>query len=194
VGKGEYSADLENYQRQDSKGNDITKVIFSQTFSEKAHQRQLEQALNDLMISGEYVNDRRQGLNNYFLSINSALLGAIGWVISTGLPHEARSAIILCVSGFGLTLCRLWLQLLKAYLGISKSKIAIVEELEDKAAVRPFTAQYELGKANSYPGLNILESKVAQAFLIAHCVIGIISVIALIGILAPTLGRWFSRS
>ena len=110
-------------------------------------QDQLEHAITKLCDSSEQVTNRRQTMNNYFMAINSAIIGGMAWRALAALDQYGRAAdqatsshwSIVAVSvgivfvSLGATyLCQVWWCILAQYKKVSRSKIELHEALESK--------------------------------------------------------------
>lgn len=182
-----YSSDLKSFKRTTSDGEPIRTILFGKDFQAKDCKEEIDTAILNLMNSGEQINNRRQSVNTFFQTINSALIGAYAWLLANNIiepTHALQKSIEFFAIGIiGSWLCHLWRRILEQYLKISRSKIALIEELELEQKVRPFTSQYELCKGENYTGLNELESAVASLFQNVHIVLIVFSMLYFISAL-----------
>lgn len=181
-------AEEQEFKITDTDGNSIDSIVFVD-FSEEDHQPQLDQAISDLVTSSEEVNNRRQSVNHFFLTINTVLLGGSGWLFSNFLQtlqlFQAFQLLvgIFVVSTIGMILCYLWSGFLRSFWCVSRSKVETMKSLESKRHVRVFTAQYKLVEANDYTPLTKLESDVAKIFNFLHGLTFVVTIILLLCIL-----------
>ncbi len=154
---------------------DLTTTIFpkSKTAKELSPEIILT-AMQLLTESSEHVTNRRQGLNNYFLTLNTGLLGGIGWLFST-LVTTTNLAIqkvifVAIIAGIGVFLCYLWLRFLRSYNIVSQSKISVVKQAEEALPIKVFSGQYLIteDKRTRYEPLTRLEAKICIVFGLIH--------------------------
>ncbi len=137
-------------------------------------QEQISENIALLVSSSESVNNRRQGLNTFFLTAHVGLLAAVGFTLKDYVPPSAdwpeiRIGIITClITWFASGLCRYWILILKSYQRVSKSKVQLMVDLEGYRGIRTFTNQYLICEGgigdDKYEPLTDLEIKVAE-----HC-------------------------
>lgn len=92
--------------------------------------------------------NRRAGANTFFLTLNTALAATVGIVSAARRPppHGTLPAF----DGFGLAvtavagivLAAVWWALLRYYRRLSKAKWDVINELEERLPVRPFTDEW----------------------------------------------------
>src|SRR5689334_1579524 len=73
------------------------------------------------------ISQRRTTANSYFLSINSAILGFVGYLVSKATDEYVW---LLAVSGFTLTL--LWYAGIISYRNINTAKWNVIHEIEKR--------------------------------------------------------------
>lgn len=95
------------------------------------------------------ISERRQTANTFFLTINTALVTALG-VVS---PNNARSielAWYAIVGSAGMVLCYSWWRLLKSYRDLNTGKFKVVHAIEQHLPVRPYDAEWaSLGRGEN---------------------------------------------
>src|SRR5882724_11013931 len=72
------------------------------------------------------VSQRRLTTNSYFLSINSALLAFVGYIMSK--PLNDVSAYLWLVGGAGIVLSLLWFNIITSYRDLNTAKFKILHE------------------------------------------------------------------
>jgi hypothetical protein len=91
---------------------------------------------------------RRAGANTFFLTLNTALAAMVGIVSAARRPPPHGS--VPAFDGFGLAmtaaagivLAAVWWALLRYYRRLSKAKWDVINELEERLPVRPFTDEW----------------------------------------------------
>lgn len=99
--------------------------------------------LYKLMVgTSEALVGRRQGVNTFFLTVNGAMLTAIGLVLQGGGEQRllAGGIFILAVTGGILSLA--WKSLLRSFGQLNTGKFAVINKLEERLPARVFTAEW----------------------------------------------------
>ena len=88
------------------------------------------------------ISSRRERTNSFFLSINTAIIGFIGYL--TGTDKISGDYILFSLVGLsGIVLSFLWYRIIRSYRDINNAKFKIVHEIEQKLPLRPFDAEWE---------------------------------------------------
>lgn len=122
------------------------------------------------------ISSRRQSANNYFLTINTALVGLAGYLHS-GIKGDNHFYFVIAFSG--MILCFIWYRIVKSYKGLNSGKFKIVHLLEKELPVSPYDAEWEIvgrGKNHkTYHPFTQIEMAVPWVFFGLHFVVFIIS-------------------
>jgi hypothetical protein len=95
------------------------------------------------------ISDRRQAANNFFLTVNTALIAFLGLVaapdIGSGPSATAHPPLpwVVVVSAAGVVLCYTWYRLVRSYKGLNSGKFKVVHAIESKLPSSPFDAEWE---------------------------------------------------
>lgn len=123
------------------------------------------------------ISSRRQSANNFFLTINTAVVGFIGYV---QLGIEKSSNYYYLISIAGMVLCYFWYRLVKSYKGLNSGKFKVIHKLEKKLPVSPYDAEWEIVGRGKKPELYLpftkVEMKVPWIFFGLHLFVFITSV------------------
>lgn len=120
--------------------------------------------------------EKRANSNNIFITINAALLA----VISFSLDEKS-----IMLSAVGLVICISWLFSINNYKKLSSVKYNIVNEIEKKLPLMPFSHEWEeLTKKKKYIGLTQIEKVLPWLFIILY---GVSILLPLLRCL-PTIG------
>lgn len=84
------SASGQEFKATDKDGNSSETLTFVD-FEPNTDSSQLDLAISNLVTSGEEVNNRRQSVNQFFLTINTLLFGGSGWLLSNFLQRLSSS-------------------------------------------------------------------------------------------------------
>ena len=112
------------------------------------------------------VSQRRDTMNNLFVTLNLALTAAISvlWDFKT---------MFLLVSGAAL--CVLWIRSIKNFKHLNKEKFQVIFLLEEKMALQPFTKEWDYLKDNrKYQDGTRLELWLPKMFIVLYMVIALI--------------------
>lgn len=117
--------------------------------------------------SAEKVSDRRQSANNFFLTLNSALLAFTGFLTTLQL---AVWHILIVVAGLSISI--LWLLTLRSYRNLNTCKFKVIHQLEEKLPSKLFTCEWDyLGQGKSkrkYLRLSKIEKGVPLIFCVLY--------------------------
>ena len=106
--------------------------------------------------------EKRTNSNNIFITINAALLA----VVSFSLDYKS---IILSV--VGIAVCIVWLYSIENYKKLSSVKYHIVNEIEDRLPLAPFSYEWEkLNNEKKYIGLTRIEKVLPWLFAFVYVI------------------------
>ena len=119
--------------------------------------------------SAEKVSDRRQSTNNYFLTLNSALLAFTGYLtsISFRIWH-----IVLALAG--ISICILWILNIKSFRTLNSAKFKLLHKMEEQLPAKLFTDEWEYldkGNKEGYMRFSKIEQGIPIVFLILYIII-----------------------
>lgn len=147
---------------------DVTKILFAQTekiygADYKAHCLEIYKMYVE---RADAISSRRESANTFFLSVNTVLIGLIGYLDST------QACTKLAIGIAGSILCYFWYRLLLSYKGLNTAKFLVVHEIEKKLPLSPYDAEWEfLGrgkKPDCYKPFTHIEMWVPRVFLALH--------------------------
>ncbi len=125
--------------------------------------------------TSEALVQRRQGVNTFFLSVNSLLLAAAGLIVRDGVFGGVESLILISLSVSGGVLCLVWRSLISSFRQLSTGKFKVIHALEQRLPARIFSAEWvALGEGKDpsiYKPFTGTESKTPIAFLVLHLVL-----------------------
>jgi hypothetical protein len=100
--------------------------------------------LYQLMVqSSESLVARRQSVNTFFVTINGALLTAIGLVIRSSGGESVAALGLMAIGVAGLLFCVAWHSLIKSFGQLNAGKFKVIHRLEDHLAARIYAAEWE---------------------------------------------------
>lgn len=83
------------------------------------------------------ISVRRQLANSFFLTVNTAIIGIVGYF--GGTSGKLNWIIILP----GIVLCYLWYRLIRSYKDINSGKFKVIHEIEKELPISPYDAEWE---------------------------------------------------
>lgn len=86
------------------------------------------------------ISARRQSANNFFLSINTALLAFLGIVQHQNKGFSKPWILVVCVAG--MLLCYSWYRLIRSYKDINNAKFNIIHKIEVRLPAAPYGAEW----------------------------------------------------
>lgn len=122
----------------------LEKKLFVFT-SEKYGDRYIEHLLEQYKIyinSAEKISDRRQKSNEFFLTLNSALVALLGFIATKTNGDEIRSLLFLA-SIAGIVICYLWYRIIRSYKGLNSGKFKVVHAIERRLPLALYDTEWE---------------------------------------------------
>jgi hypothetical protein len=146
----------------------ITDILFSE--KEKAYGADYKAHCLDIykmyVERADAISSRRESANTFFLSVNTVLVGLIGYL------DETQACTKLAIGTAGVILCYFWYRLLLSYKGLNTAKFLVIHEIEKKLPLSPYDAEWEfLGRGDNsdcYKPFTHIEIWVPRVFLALH--------------------------
>jgi hypothetical protein len=88
------------------------------------------------------LSDRRQTVNNLYLSANSLLIGGVALLVQQNQKNTFTIFLILLIIIAGLVICYDWRRLINTYSELVKVRISMLKQLEDKFTVADLVDVY----------------------------------------------------
>ena len=96
------------------------------------------------------ISQRRQAANSFFLSINTAVIGAVSYV-GFGEKANLDPAFYVMVAVAGLVLCFLWFSLILSYKSMNTHKFIVIHQIEQSLPLAPYDEEWEVaGKGKDW--------------------------------------------
>ena len=131
---------------------------------------------------------RRQSVNSFYISVNSALTGLLG--VAFGVFDDSVKLIVaafMCVAGVILDIS--WINILEAYGTLNAAKMKVIKLLEEQLPVMLYDAEWRImsDKLNNkkYVSFTDSEKRIPKLFLCLYALI-------LVGIIVFTIYRHFA--
>jgi hypothetical protein len=136
----------------------------------------------ELMLqTTESLQARRQTLHTFFMSINSVLLAAIGFIGKQSLDTSAVAIGVVLLGLTGAVMSWSWRQQLVLYGTVSASKWEVINQIEEVLPSRPFCAEYKALKRKGYK-LSTVPFTEAEGRIPTYFV-GLYSILIVLGVL-----------
>ncbi len=122
----------------------------------------------DFVSSADTISSRRHTANQFFLGINTALIGAGGYI------KVDDPVIVLVLAGFGVTICLAWRGLIDSYRTLNGAKFDVIQSMEKHLPLASFTAEelaYSSARAK-HRSFSSWESWVPRLYIFAHLTLG----------------------
>jgi hypothetical protein len=120
------------------------------------------------------TSDRRNKFNEFFLGLNTAIIGVIGYLETKNLL-ESNFVISLFAPVVGIAICYCWYKFIISYKKLNRAKFAVIHKIEEKLPLSLFKTEWELlGKGNDkkkYQKLSSIEIKIPIIFTILYLAI-----------------------
>lgn len=135
-----------------------------------------------LVETSEALVARRQGVNTFFLSVNSAILAVVGLLLRDGEAADLESAMIVGLGLVGVALCLVWRRLIKSFGQLNTAKFAVILEIEKRLPARVFAAEWaSLEHGGTYASFTETESRTAGVFAVFQLVLVAAGIWLLVG-------------
>lgn len=85
------------------------------------------------------ISQRRQSANTWFLTINTALLTALG----TFLAKDLSTAVFIVIAIAGGLNCLLWWRLIVSYKQMNSGRFNVIHEIENELPLKIYDAEWE---------------------------------------------------
>jgi len=123
------------------------------------------------------ISSRRQSANSFFLTINTAIVGFVGYV-QLGTKKSADYYFLVGIAG--MVICYIWYRLIKSYKNINSGKFKVVHEIEKNLPMSPYDAEWEILGRGKNPKLYLpftkIEMRVPWVFFGLHLCIFLYSI------------------
>ena len=130
--------------------DEIDKLLFTKKSEEIKESRDpyvdycLEQYRIYLHIFNS-TSDRSQKANEFFLGLNAAIIGILGYVETKVLPHG--NLIFMLIPFVGISISYSWYKIINSYSQLNRAKFKVIHALEQKLPIALFVTEWNvLGK------------------------------------------------
>ncbi len=124
------------------------------------------------------TSDRSQKSNEFFLGLNAAIIGILGYAETKNLPHG--NIIFTMIPLVGISISYSWYRIINSYNQLNRAKFKVIHALEQKLPVTLFTTEWHLlGKGKDrkiYLPFSKIEKDIPNTFIILYLLILILSI------------------
>ena len=147
------------------------------------HQNELVDQYKMFQQTSEELVSRRQGVNSFYITVNSALTALVGIVLGiVDAPANILVVMFMCVAGMILDIS--WINLLDAYGTLNSAKMKVINLLEEQLPVALYDAEWRVmsDKLNNkkYVSFTDSEKRIPKLFVILYAIILIGSLLYLL--------------
>ena len=131
------------------------------------------------------IQSRRSTANNFFLTVNTLLITAVGILTRLGSSFVSFNLYWVAITSFaGILFCWTWLVTIKCYRNLSDAKFRIINAIERKLPVAAFDIEWacltQQDKDSKYPELTKVEKWVPIIFGFLYFVLIVIGVLLVV--------------
>lgn len=94
------------------------------------------------LATSESVVSRRQSTNNFYITVNSALLAFYGIIAALDVEMYIKAIMGAIFSVIGVILCLSWIRIITSYGGLNGSKMKIISLVEKKLPISLYDAEW----------------------------------------------------
>ncbi len=132
------------------------------------------------VASADKISDRRQTANAFFLTLNSTIIGLVGYLNALQDAKVATHSLFALVPVAGMLVCYMWLSMIRSYRNMNTGKFQVINTIEKMLPIRPYEAEWILlgrGKdPRHYLEFSQVEKNVPIIFFLIHLVVLAMSV------------------
>ena len=125
------------------------------------------------------ISQRRQSANSFFLSINTAIVGMVGYV-GFGNADNVGQEFYALIGLAGITLCLLWFFIIRSYKSMNTAKFKVIHEIEKLLPIAPYEAEWRIAGQGKKPLIHIpftyIEMLVPWVFLLLHVAVVLLGI------------------
>ena len=133
--------------------------------------------------TSETLVQRRQNVNNFYITTNTILVSLCGTVVAIDIDLKYKIMIMIAFSIVGVVLSFSWINILISYGNLNSSKMKIISLLEKNLPASLFDAEWEVltDKLNNkkYISFTDSEKKIPQLFFVLYIVITVVALICI---------------
>ena len=129
-----------------------------------------------LVEMADRVSQRRQAANSYYLSVNTAILGASAFL--SAFRPSWTGAVTIAVAGIAVSL--FWIRNIQTYKDLNSAKFQVITQIEHSLPVKPFGDEWALldpdGDGKKHRPFHAVEIGVPWIFIVVDAVVIVASI------------------
>jgi hypothetical protein len=133
------------------------------------------------IASAEKISDRRQTTNSFFLGLNTAVLGMLGWINSR--PGTGGSFVFLAASVAAIVICIFWFEMMRSYRNLNTAKFQVIHAIERRLPLSMYDVEWDIVQRGvvrkKYWPFSHIEMKVPGVFILIYAAIIVVEGIRL---------------
>jgi hypothetical protein len=134
------------------------------------------------VTSAEKISDRRQTANSFFLTLNTTIIGLVGYLNFSQDPKTvANPKIFALVAMAGMLICYTWYSMIRSYKNMNSGKFRVINAIEKMLPVCPYEAEWvalEQGKnPKRYLEFSQVEKNIPGVFFLLHLIVLVMSIL-----------------
>ena len=123
------------------------------------------------------TNDRSQKSNEFFLGLNAAIIGILGYVETKALPHG--NIIFMLIPFIGISISYSWYKIINSYSILNRAKFKVIHKMEEKLPVALFETEWnsltDSKNEKKYVSFSRIERNIPITFIVLYIVILIVT-------------------
>ena len=127
------------------------------------------------VASADKISDRRQTANAFFLTLNSTIVGLVGYLNSLQDAKSANHYLFALVPVAGMLICYMWFSMIRSYRNMNSGKFQVINTIEKMLPIRPYDAEWiALGRGKDprrYLEFSQVEKNIPIVFFLIHLVV-----------------------
>ena len=129
--------------------NDFYKEKYSSFYKRKYYDHMFEQ-YKLYVETAEEVSRKRQQSNNFFIGINTALIGVLGYFNYYRTSDNTDGNWILALFLLGIVLSFVWRRMIKSYRQLNTAKYKVIHDIEKEMPLNLFSREWYKLKSIEY--------------------------------------------
>ncbi len=117
--------------------------------------------------------DRSHKANEFFLGLNAAIIGILGYVEAKSLPHS--NLIFMLIPFAGISISYSWYRIINSYNQLNRAKFKVIHALEQKLPVALFETEWVIlnksKEEKKYTSFSKIERHIPITFIILYLII-----------------------
>ena len=162
---------------------------------DKLDRKELFEQYKIFLGTSESLVSRRQGVNNFYISVNTAIVSIASIAMALGNTLQNKLIIAMGIMIAGIILDLSWIRILEAYGVLNSSKMKIINMIESKLPARLYETEWEVMSdelnIRKYVSFTDSEKRIPKIFLGIYIIFVIVSLIILIS--PSTLSMFLNR-